>query len=41
MAGIRNPRGHLPSVVDDPDTCLDHLSLCSMLLRRLEQAGLR
>jgi uncharacterized protein (TIGR02391 family) len=22
MAGIRNPRGHLTSVVDDPDTCL-------------------
>jgi uncharacterized protein (TIGR02391 family) len=41
MAGIRNPRGHLTGVVDDPDTCLDHLCLCSMLLRRLEEAGLR
>lgn len=41
MAGIRNPRGHNTGVVDDPDTCLDHLSLCSMLLRRLEEAGLR
>ena len=41
MAGIRNPRGHSTGVVDDPDTCLDHLSLCSMLLKRLEEAGLR
>lgn len=36
---IRNPRGHEVSVKDDPDTCLDHLSFVSMLLRRLEQAG--
>jgi|SRR5580698_2145181 uncharacterized protein (TIGR02391 family) len=41
MVGIRNPRGHATGIVDDPDTCLDHLSLCSMLLRRLEEAGLR
>lgn len=41
MAGIRNLRGHKSGVVDDPDTCLDHLSLTSMLLRRLEYAGLR
>jgi uncharacterized protein (TIGR02391 family) len=41
MAGIRNPRGHKCKVVDDPDTCLDHLSLTSMLLRKLEEAGLR
>ena len=41
MAGIRNPRGHKAGVVDDPDTCLDHLSLTSMLLRKLEEAGLR
>ena len=41
MAGIRNPRGHLTGMVDDPDTCLDHLSFCSMLLRRLEESGLR
>ncbi|MGE3507182.1 MAG: TIGR02391 family protein [Alphaproteobacteria bacterium] len=41
MQGIRNPRGHATRVTDDPDTCLDHLSLCSMLLRRLEEAGLR
>src|SRR6266404_4651481 len=36
MAGIRNPRGHKTGIVDDPDTCLDHLSLTSMLLRKLE-----
>lgn len=41
MLAIRNPRGHKTRIVDDPDTCLDHLSLASMLLRRLDQAGLR
>jgi len=41
MLGIRNPRGHATGLVDDPDTCLDHLSLTSMLLRKLEDAGLR
>lgn len=41
MAGIRNPRGHKSGIVDDPDTCLDHLSLTSMLLRKIEEAGLR
>lgn len=41
MAGIRNPRAHKSGVVDDPDTCLDHLCLTSMLLRKLEDAGLR
>jgi uncharacterized protein (TIGR02391 family) len=39
MKGIRNPRAHDPDIVDDPDICLDHLSLVSLLLRRLEQAG--
>jgi uncharacterized protein (TIGR02391 family) len=39
MWAIRNPRGHEFNVVDDPDTCLDHLSFVSMLLRRLEQSG--
>jgi len=39
MKGIRNPRAHDPGIVDDPDTCLDHLSFVSLLLRRLEQAG--
>jgi len=39
MLAIRNPRGHEHSLRDDPDLCLDHLSLASMLLRRLEEAG--
>jgi len=41
VLAIRNPRGHEHSVIDDPDTCLDHLSLASMLLRRLADAGYR
>lgn len=39
VLAIRNPRGHEYDVVDSPDTCLDHLSLASSLLRRLEHAG--
>jgi len=39
ILAIRNPRGHEYSVKDDPDICLDHLSLASVLLRRLEKAG--
>lgn len=41
MQAIRNPRGHRTSISDDPDKALDHLCLASMLLRRLEEAGLR
>lgn len=41
MQGIRNPRGHQTTLVDDPDDCLDYLSLASMLLRKLEAADLR
>jgi len=41
MLGIRNPRAHQIGISDDPDTCLDHLSLASLLLRRLDEAGLR
>jgi uncharacterized protein (TIGR02391 family) len=41
VQAIRNPRGHEYSVVDSPDVCLDHLSLVSMLLRRLESAGFK
>ena len=41
MQGIRNPRSHTTALVDDPDVCLDHLSFASMLLRRLDEAGLR
>ncbi len=39
ILAIRNPRGHEYSLVDSPDTCLDHLGFGSQLLRRLEQAG--
>ncbi|OHB64380.1 MAG: TIGR02391 family protein [Planctomycetes bacterium RBG_13_60_9] len=39
MSAIRNPRGHEFGLKDSPDTCLDHLALVSLLLRRLEQAG--
>lgn len=39
MMGIRNPRGHEHSVQESPDECLDHLSLASLLLRRIEAAG--
>jgi uncharacterized protein (TIGR02391 family) len=41
VQAIRNPRGHEYAVVDDPDTCLDHLSFVSMLLRRLESSGFK
>lgn len=40
MMGIRNPRGHEYAVQDSPDECLDHLSLASLLLRKIESAGL-
>jgi uncharacterized protein (TIGR02391 family) len=39
VLAIRNPRGHEHAVNDDPDLCLDHLSLASLLLRRLADAG--
>lgn len=39
VQAIRNPRAHEFTVVDDPDTCLDHLAFVSLLLRRLEQSG--
>jgi uncharacterized protein (TIGR02391 family) len=38
VMAIRNPRGHEFGVQDSPTECLDHLSLASMLLRRLESA---
>jgi uncharacterized protein (TIGR02391 family) len=41
VLAIRNPRGHEHSVIDSPDQCLDHLSLASLLLRRLDAAGLK
>lgn len=39
ILAIRNPRGHEYAVNDDPDLCLDHLLLASLLLRRLAEAG--
>jgi uncharacterized protein (TIGR02391 family) len=39
MMAIRNPRGHEHTIHDDVDTCLDHLTLVSHLIRRLSQAG--
>lgn len=41
QSGIRNPRGHGTNLVDSPDVCLDHLAVASVLLRRLDEAGLR
>ena len=41
VQAIRNPRGHEYAVVDNPETCLDHLTFVSMLLRRLEVAGFK
>jgi uncharacterized protein (TIGR02391 family) len=41
QSGIRNPRGHEYGLSDTPDQCLDHLSLASLLLRRLDDAGVR
>jgi uncharacterized protein (TIGR02391 family) len=39
MMAIRNPRGHEHTVNDDLETCLGHLSLVTLLMRRLERAG--
>ena len=39
MAAIRNPRAHEYDIDDDLDQCLDYLSLASLLLRRLAEAG--
>jgi TIGR02391 family protein len=40
-AGIRNPRGHEVDVADTPAEALDYLALASILLRRLDAAGVR
>ena len=37
IQAIRNPRGHEFGLQDSPTLCLDHLSLASLLLRRLEK----
>lgn len=36
---VRNPHGHEYVINETPDKCLDNLSLASMLIRRLEEAG--
>ena len=38
VMAIRNPRGHEYDVKESPTECLDHLSLASLLLRRIESA---
>lgn len=37
IMAIRNPRGHEVSVKETPTQCLDHISLASLLLRRLSE----
>jgi uncharacterized protein (TIGR02391 family) len=41
LAGIRHPRGHEVDLADTPDEALDYLALASLLLRRLDAAGVR
>ena len=41
ICGIRNPRGHDYKVSDKMDECLDHLSLVSLLLRKIENIGIK
>jgi uncharacterized protein (TIGR02391 family) len=36
VLAIRNPRGHEVSLPETPDQCLDHVSLASLLIRRLD-----
>ena len=36
-SAIRNPRGHDVNLPDTIDLCLDHLSIASVLLRRLQE----
>ncbi len=38
MAGIRNPRAHSTTFPETMDECLDHLSLASALMRKLDNA---
>lgn len=39
IMAIRNPRGHEHSIKESADECLDHLSIASHLMRRLEKSG--
>ena len=36
IAGIKNPRSHKAGINENIDQCLDHLSLVSMLMRKLD-----
>lgn len=38
MSALRNPRGHEFDYFDQVETSLDHLSLASMIMRKLEEA---
>lgn len=40
-AGIRNPRAHEVDLGDTLDEALDYIALASLLLRRLDAAGVR
>lgn len=39
VRGIRNPRGH-DVIADGPEDCLDHLSVVSLLLRKMAAADI-
>ncbi|WP_072674734.1 TIGR02391 family protein [Erythrobacter sanguineus] len=39
IAAVRNPRGHEFDFNDTLESCLDHLSLASLLIRKLENSG--
>ena len=39
MSAVRNPRGHEYGQFDAAETCLDHLSLASLFIRKFEEAG--
>jgi len=39
MSAVRNPRGHEFDMFDPAETCLDHLSLASLFIRKIEEAG--
>ena len=38
MSGIRNPRAHSTTFPETMDECLDHLSLASALMRKIDNA---
>ena len=39
VAGIRNPRGHQVDIAETMTECLDHLSLASLLIRKIDGAS--